>query len=89
MPMRTSQKGQEYIDELFNSSHNRRIYDVLRISLSSFNELQDWCLKHTALKSTRISIQLKLVVFLFIVSRPASIRNAAERFMLSTQTISK
>ena len=40
-PMRTGQTGQEYIDELFNSGNDRRIYDVLRMSLSSFNELHD------------------------------------------------
>jgi hypothetical protein len=88
--MHTSQTRQEYVDELLNSSHDRRIYDALRMSISSFHELRDWCLIHTSLKSSRyISIELKIVLFLYIVSRLASSRDATKRFMLSTRTISK
>jgi hypothetical protein len=98
--IRTGQTGQEYLLELLCSGHPERIQHVLRMSLHTFYSLRDWLLTNTQLKgdlidsnrrragvSKRVSIEEKLAIFIYIVSRPASSRDTAERFSRALHTI--
>jgi hypothetical protein len=98
--IRTGQSGQEYLLELLHSGHPERIHHVLRMSLDTFYSLRDWLLANTRLEgdlidsnwrkagaSNRVSIEEKLAIFIYIVSRPASSRDTAERFSRALHTI--
>lgn len=88
--MRTGPSGHDYIQELINSANDERIQQVFRMKLATFNALQEWLSNHTQLKpSDKISIEEKLAIFLHIVTRPASNRDAQERFSHSGETISR
>jgi hypothetical protein len=99
--IRTGQSGHEYVKELLGSAHPERVFQVLRMQLATFNSLQDWLRKNTDLRGDsiacnrergpgrQVSIEEKLVIFLCIVSRPCSNRDASERFSRSGDTISR
>jgi hypothetical protein len=76
--------GREYVNELLNSGHPARCHDVLRMSLETFLALRTWLSSHTSLRSSRkskgLSIEEKLVIFLHITARAASVRDTVERF---------
>lgn len=85
--------GREYVDQLLNSGHPHRCHDVLRMSLASFLALRTWLLSHTSLRSSRtktgLSIEEKLVIFIHITARAASMRDAGERFNRGLDCISR
>jgi hypothetical protein len=96
--VQTGQSGDEYIKELLDSSHPERILNVLRMQLATFYTLCDWLV----IKGGRItssqrgrglgkegSIEEKLIVFLHIASKHASVRDTLERLPRSKRTISK
>ena len=100
--MRTGQSGHEYIKELLDSAHPERIHHILRMQLATFYALRDWLHTNTDLKGDNIiynqrirghgrqvSIEEKLVIFIYISSRGASNRDASERFSRSGRTISR
>ena len=100
--VQTGQPADEYIKELLDSGHPERILNVLRMQLATFNALCDWLAINTDLKGSRItssqrarglgnevSIEEKLMIFIHITSRPASIRDTIERFSRSKNTISR
>lgn len=93
---RTGLPGKLYIEQLLNCQHEVRIYEVFRMRLITFYALRDWCLEHTDLKSSRkrkyirgVTIEEKLAIFLYIVSKGASNRDAQEHFSHSGRTISR
>ena len=96
----TGQSGQEYIRELLNSAHPERVYHVLRMQLDTFYALRDWLVVNTDLtgnniarnqrvrgRGTEVSIEEKLVIFIYIISKGASHRDASERFSRGRYTI--
>jgi hypothetical protein len=100
--VQTGQSGDEYIKELLDSSHPERILNVLRMQLATFDTLCDWLAINTDIKGSRItssqrgrglgkegSIEEKLIVFLHIASKHASVRDTLERLPRSKRTISK
>jgi hypothetical protein len=88
--MRTGTSGHDYIQELINSVNNERIQQVFRMQLGTFNALREWLSNHTQLRPTeKVSVEEKLAIFLCIVTRPASNRDAQERFSHSGETISR
>jgi hypothetical protein len=82
-----------YVQDLLTIAHPQRCWDVLRMTIVTFYALRDWLLANTSLKSSRkkggLSIEEKLVIFLYIVAHSASVRDACERFSYSTKTISR
>jgi hypothetical protein len=88
--MRTGMPGHDYVFELLVSKNHERVHQVLRMRYSTFLTLRDWLLAHTALKPGKaVTVEEKLVMFLHLVSRPASNRDAQERFSHSGDTISR
>jgi hypothetical protein len=88
--MRTGLPGHDYTHELLGSENDERVHQVLRMTHSTFIALRDWLLANTLLKSARaVTVEEKLAIFLYIVSRPASNRDAQERFSHSGDTISR
>jgi hypothetical protein len=86
----TAMPGSDYVDELLNSSHPIHIRRVLCIQLSAFYALQDWLLVNTHLKASKhMSVEEKLLTFLYLTTRPASNRDTQERFSHSGETISR
>ncbi|KAK9334839.1 hypothetical protein V1521DRAFT_137168 [Lipomyces starkeyi] len=84
--------GQEYVDDLLHCGNERRIYRVLRMTLPTFYALRGWCLEHTQLRSSktrRLSIEEKLVMFLWTMNEGASNRVVQERFSHSGETVSR
>ena len=89
----TGLRGRDYVRELLNCGNQRRCFEVLRMSLTTFQALVHWLVINTELKGSRIQaglqIEEKVMIFLYIISRGALNRDAAERFSHSNQTISK
>jgi hypothetical protein len=87
---RTSMSGSAYIDELLESGHPQRCFEVLRMSLDTFIALRDCLLQTSTLSSSRgLLIEEKLAIFLHIVGRGASNRDTQERFSHSGETVSR
>jgi hypothetical protein len=88
--VRTGVAGHDYVEELLESANIERIQQVFRMQLGTFISLREWLLAHTKLKpSDVVSVDEKLAIFLYIVTRPASNRDAQERFSHSGETISR
>lgn len=85
--------GRDYVRELLNCGNQKRCYEVLRMSLATFQALVLWLSTNTELRGSRkqagIQIEEKLMIFLHIISRGASNRDTAERFSCSNYAISK
>jgi hypothetical protein len=93
-PSNRQWSGQEVVDNLLNCGNVRRIQSQLRMKLDTFYQLRDWLLLHTELRSSVfgsrvVSIEEKLVIFIFIASTNASNRAAQERFNRSGSLISE
>jgi hypothetical protein len=82
-----------YVNELLSRAHPQRSWDVLHMTIVTFFALRDWLLANTSLKSSRkeagVSIEEKIVIFLYIVAQGALVRDTRERFCYSKQTIQK
>ena len=91
--MRTGVSGRQYITELLSSGHPRRCFEVLRMSLPTFEALKLWLETHASLTCTNrhdgMTIEEKIVIFLHIVARNASSRDCCERFSRGPEAISK
>jgi hypothetical protein len=88
--IRTGLPGHDYVFELLTSGNDERVRQVLRMKYSTFIALRDWLLANTKLKPGKaVTVEEKLVMFLHLVSRPASNRDAQERFSHSGDTISR
>jgi hypothetical protein len=99
----TGQPGHEYVKELLQSAHPQRVFQVLRMQLPTFYSLRDWLLQNISIRGdsimgnnlrtrgrgTQLSIEEKLVIFLYIVSRGASGRDTSERFSRGRMTITQ
>ena len=60
------------------------------MKLRNFYALRDWLVENTSLKGTEnMTVEEKLGIFLYIVSRPASNQDVQERFSYSSKTISR
>jgi hypothetical protein len=82
--------GKHYLDQLLNCGSSTRIKDALRMSRATFISLENWLVNHTQLRaSTHVSVQLKLAIFLHIVSRPASQRDTMERYFVGNRVVSE
>jgi hypothetical protein len=82
--------GKHYLDQLLNCGISTRIKDALRMSRATFISLENWLVNHTQLRaSTHVSVQLKLAIFLHIVSRPASQRDTMERYFVGNRVVSE
>jgi hypothetical protein len=91
-PVRSTEtmlSGHDYVQELLLWGSRTRILQVLRMELSTFWSLRDWLVAHTPLRNSRIQVEEKLLIFLFIVTRPASNRDAQERFAVGPGTVSR
>ena len=96
----TGQSGQDYVQELLNSAHPERVYNALRMQLDTFYALRDWLVINTDIRGNNItqnrrirglgrqvSIEEKLMIFIYIISKGASHRDASERFSRGRYTI--
>ncbi|KAK9318936.1 hypothetical protein V1517DRAFT_334175 [Lipomyces orientalis] len=88
--------------KLLDSAHPERVHYVLRMQLGTFYALRDWLLANAELKGDdiirnqrirgygrQISVEEKLGIFIYIVSRGASNRDTAERFSRGIKAISQ
>jgi len=80
-----------YVEELLTTAHPQRVWEVLRMQIETFFALCDWLIANTSLRSSRkkegVSIEEKIVIFLYITAHGASGREACERFSYSIRTI--
>jgi hypothetical protein len=87
-----SPTGSAYIDDLLECGHLQRMYRVLRMTQQSFFALRDWCLLYTELRTSRgkrVSIEEKLIMFLWTINEGPSNRVVQERFSHLGETISR
>lgn len=79
----------EVVDDLLNCGNSTRIHNQLRMKLETFFQLRDWLVANTELQSSRgTSVEVKLVIFIYISSNGASNRAAQERFNRGARSIS-
>lgn len=89
IPSNRAWSGPEVVNNLLTCGNSVRIHSQLRMELATFFSLRDWLLLNTELKSSRfISIEEKLVIFIYITSTGVSNRAAQERFDRSARSIS-
>jgi secreted Zn-dependent insulinase-like peptidase len=93
VPCRTSKlTGAEYIEELRNG-HQRRAYEVFRMPINIFEDLCTWLRENTtlgyAVGESSVTVEEEVGIFLYILGRGASNRDAQERFQHSGETISR
>lgn len=69
IPCRTSSlSGDRYITELLLQKHPRRVQEVMRMSLSTLRQLENFCLKNTKLQSSRgVGLSEKLATFIDVL----------------------
>ncbi|MEA2203173.1 MAG: hypothetical protein QOI89_3958 [Solirubrobacteraceae bacterium] len=80
---------QEVVDDLLNCGNSTRIHNQLRMQLETFFQLRDWLVTNTKLRSSRgTSVEVKLVIFIYITSNGASNRVAQERFNRGARSVS-
>jgi hypothetical protein len=85
--------GKIYITELLATANPQRCKEVLHMRIETFYTLRNWLLAHTSLRGSRhksgISIEEKIVIFLYITTNGASNRQCQVRFTYAAQTIHK
>ncbi|KAK9352347.1 hypothetical protein V1523DRAFT_414303 [Lipomyces doorenjongii] len=60
------------------------------MSRDTFISLKNWLVNHTQLRaSMHVSVELKLAIFLHIVSRPASQRDTMECYFVGNRVVSE
>jgi len=80
---------QEVVKDLLNCGNPTRIHNQLRMQLETFFQLRDWLVTNTKLRSSRgTSVEVKLVIFIYITSNGASNRAAQERFNRGARSVS-
>ena len=85
----TTQTRAEYMEELLNSKPSE-IYEVPRMQRDTFLELCGWLEANTDLTSTRsISIQERVLMFLWALNFNASCRQVKHRFHHSSETVNR
>jgi hypothetical protein len=88
-----STSSNRYINELLTTAHPQRCWNVLRMTIETFFALRDWLLTNTSLSSSRkeggITIEEKIVIFLYITAHNASVREASEHLSYALRTISR
>jgi hypothetical protein len=90
MPSNCLYTGQGYTDDLLNCNNNIRIHNQLCMKLETFNILRDWFIQNTKLDSSQhVSIEEKLLIFIYISSSGRSNHATQERFNRSAQVISR
>ncbi|KAK9234584.1 hypothetical protein V1525DRAFT_459284, partial [Lipomyces kononenkoae] len=82
--------GQQYHDQLLHCGNPERIKSALRMFRDTFILLVNWLVNHTQLRaSMHVSAELKLAIFLHIVSRPASQRDTMEPYFVVNRVVSE
>jgi hypothetical protein len=82
--------GQEVVDNLLNCGSSIRIHNQLRMQLDTFDQLRNWLVNNTNLTGSRyLSIEEKLLIFIYITSTSALNRQTQERFNRRPNTISR
>ena len=83
-------EGQRRLQELLDSDHDGRIRAAFRMGKDTFYQLKDWLVQNANLRrSKHITVELKLAIFLAIVTRPASHRDVVELYAIGTRQISE
>ena len=86
----SSGEGQHRVHSLLNSDSNDRIKAALRMSKDTFFSLRDWLINNTKLKASKhVSVEMKLAIFLYITTRPASQRDTIEHYSIGPRVISE
>jgi hypothetical protein len=82
--------GHDYVHKLLESKNHEEIYQAFRMGYGTFMALRDWLLAHTDLKPTKgLTVEEKLAIFLYIVTGPASNKDAQEKFSHPGDTINR
>jgi hypothetical protein len=102
-PCRTSKlHGAAYVEEL-RTGHQGRAYEVLRMPINVYEDLCSWLRENAGLEDATeepesesdteltktVSVEEAVAIFLYILGRGASNRDAQERFQHSGETISR
>ena len=85
-----SDEGHRRLQLLLSCGSNDRFKAAFRMSKDTFFSLRDWLVYHTSLKASKhISVEMKLAIFLFITSRPASQRDTTEHYGIGPRVVSE
>jgi len=72
--------GSQYVGERLSSGNPTRIFDVLRMPLSTFFTLREWRIEHDYLQPTRHISEEQLAIFLIVGENASNRTFSAERF---------
>lgn len=77
------------LNEILGQNHDQRLFNNFRMLRDTFFKLRDFCLEHTTkLKSSRgVTVEEKLAIFMFVVTKGISFANAQELFDRSKANI--
>ena len=91
IPCRTSKlRGAEYVSEVIQQNHPRRVQEIFRMPLSTLFKLERFFLHHTDLRSSRyVNILEKIAMFMHVVGHKYTNREVQERFQHSGDTVSR
>lgn len=82
--------GSSYVQDIIECGNPARIHHFFRMPLSTFQQLCDWMTQNNLLKPARyITVEEQLAIFLNIVGKSISNRDAQEVFQHSGSTISR
>ena len=89
-PGASNNAGLDYVKKLL--SEPEYFFNATRLNISTFLQLKDWLIQKNTLAPERVyawslSLEEKLVMFLWMVARGASIRDTRDRFRHSHETI--
>ncbi|CCT64144.1 uncharacterized protein FFUJ_04665 [Fusarium fujikuroi IMI 58289] len=72
------------------TGHERRFVEELRVTKVQFYQLADWISVNTSMKgSSRQSLHLKLMIFLYVIGQGCTQRAAAHHFGVSQSSVSR
>lgn len=82
--------GEEWVQEQLRSQNAFKCRDSLGMNAQSFQLLVKNLLNRGSIKHSRgVSAEMQVAIFLYIVRRNASVRETADRFNCSWDTVSK
>ncbi|RYP56391.1 hypothetical protein DL769_009926 [Monosporascus sp. CRB-8-3] len=78
--------GPNYVFAMLCSTDDR-FRRIMRMKKDTYYALRNWLLANTGLKTSRISVDEKMMIFFHIVAQGSSIRVVSDRFMRSNDTV--
>jgi hypothetical protein len=88
-PEYTGQSGEAWLEEILASNRERRVNHALRMKKDAFLELVKYLTTFGLAGGSKISAALQVAIFLTLLSKGSDVRDLAERFQVSKDSVTK